>query len=372
MNIILFFTYDISLKDWEKSGLLDREIEFYKKLHEKYNVYFTFLTFGDIEDSKIIDLPYIRVEPIYKYIKYEKNKTLRFLKSLFIPIKLKKLIKEANLIKTNQLLGSWIAIISKILYGKSLIIRTGYDLLTFSKKNKKSRIKIACYSVLTRISLIFANIYLVSSEADKEFLCDLTRLGSSKIKVRPNWVKKNNGGNHNKRYKNKIISVGRLENQKNFTQLISFFKDSKYEIEIFGEGSMENQLIDEAKKNNVKLKIHKPIPNNELLDVLTHYSFFISTSSFEGNPKAVLEAMAAGCVVIAIESQNITEIVENNFNGIIINKKTDVKQLIENLEQDHEKRLHLSTNAVNFIDQNYLLEKVVEKEYEDYILLDSS
>ena len=42
MNIILFFTYDISLKDWEKSGLLDREIEFYKKLHEKYNIYFTF------------------------------------------------------------------------------------------------------------------------------------------------------------------------------------------------------------------------------------------------------------------------------------------------------------------------------------------
>ena len=58
--------------------------------------------------------------------------------------------------------------------------------------------------------------------------------------------------------------------------------------------------------------------------------------------------------------------------SIIINKETDVKQLIESLEKDHEKRLHLSTNAVNFIEQNYLIEKVVEKEYEDYILLDSS
>ena len=98
---------------------------------------------------------------------------------------------------------------------------------------------------------------------------------------------------------------------------------------------MENQLIDEAKKNNVKLKIHEPIPNNELLDVLTHYSFLYHR--YLKNPKAVLEAMAAGCVVIAIENENIIEIVENNFNGIIINKETDVKQLIEGLEKDHEK-----------------------------------
>ena len=37
MNIILFFTYDISLKDWETSGLLDRELKFYETLHKKYS-----------------------------------------------------------------------------------------------------------------------------------------------------------------------------------------------------------------------------------------------------------------------------------------------------------------------------------------------
>ena len=47
----------------------------------------------------------------------------------------------------------------------------------------------------------------------------------------------------------------------------------------------------------------------------------MSTSLFEGNPKAILEAMAAGCVVIALENENITKVIENNFNGIIINKR---------------------------------------------------
>ena len=207
MNIILFFTYDISLKDWEKSGLLDREIEFYKKLHEKYNIFFTFITFGDSKDVEVINLPYIKVEPIYHYIKYRNSKLLRFFASLYIPFKLKSILKEATLIKTNQLLGSWIAIISKFITKKPLIIRTGFDLLTFSKKNKKSFVKIAFYYLLTKVSLYTSNIYLVSSKTDKEFLTKLSNKSSSKIKVRPNWIQQNNNSNFKDRNKNKVISI---------------------------------------------------------------------------------------------------------------------------------------------------------------------
>ena len=31
MNVALFFTYGVSLKQWLESGLLEREIEIYKK-----------------------------------------------------------------------------------------------------------------------------------------------------------------------------------------------------------------------------------------------------------------------------------------------------------------------------------------------------
>ena len=372
MNIILFFTYDISLKDWEKSGLLDREIKFYKKLHEKYDIYFTFITFGDSRDTEIIDLPFIKVEPIYEYISYKGNKLLRFFQSLTIPFKIKSIIQDSSLIKTNQLMGSWIAIIAKAIYKKPLIIRTGYDLLTFSKKNKKGFYKIIFYSILTRLSLIYADIYLVSSKGDLEFLTKFSKKNSKKIKIRPNWVSKNESYSFNNRNKNNIISVGRLENQKNFNQLLSFFENSEYKIDIFGEGSLKEDLIYESKVKNVKLEIHNPIRNKDLLNILKSYKFFISTSLFEGNPKAILEAMASGCVVIAIENSNVVEIIENDFNGIIINEDTNLKLLLENLENDNKKWSYLSNNGISFINNYYLLEKIVEEEYKDYLLINNS
>ena len=54
MNVIVIFTYGISLKNWNESGILDREMEFYKRMAEKYNIYYSFLTFGFEDDESYI------------------------------------------------------------------------------------------------------------------------------------------------------------------------------------------------------------------------------------------------------------------------------------------------------------------------------
>ena len=143
MNVILFFTYGISLKDWESSGLLSREIKFYKELSKKYNIKFTFVTYGNSDDLKFVNLiEDLEIIPIYELIKYSKNKYLRFLKSIILPFYLKKNISnDFKIIKTNQLNGSWVPIIFKIITGFSLYIRTGYDLYSFSKYDKKNKLK---------------------------------------------------------------------------------------------------------------------------------------------------------------------------------------------------------------------------------------
>ena len=56
MNIILIFTYGISLKNWEESGLLSREIKLYEELNKKYKYKFTFLTFGDDSDINVLKI----------------------------------------------------------------------------------------------------------------------------------------------------------------------------------------------------------------------------------------------------------------------------------------------------------------------------
>ena len=54
MNVILFFTYDISLKTWHETGLLERELKLFNKLISN-GVNLTLVTYGDISDLNFIN-----------------------------------------------------------------------------------------------------------------------------------------------------------------------------------------------------------------------------------------------------------------------------------------------------------------------------
>ena len=49
MKVLLLFTYGVSLKLWNKLGLIDREISLYKHLFNK-GVEFKLITYGDNKD----------------------------------------------------------------------------------------------------------------------------------------------------------------------------------------------------------------------------------------------------------------------------------------------------------------------------------
>ena len=71
MNVILFFTYDVSLKDWFDKGLLDRELKIYENISKNYNIKFTFVTYGTSEDLKYISKDSdFKVLPIYEYFRF--------------------------------------------------------------------------------------------------------------------------------------------------------------------------------------------------------------------------------------------------------------------------------------------------------------
>ena len=72
MNIVVFLTFGVSIKDWKESGLLQREILLYQQISSTSNINFTFITFGDSEDEKYLNGH--KIIPYYKYNKYYKNK----------------------------------------------------------------------------------------------------------------------------------------------------------------------------------------------------------------------------------------------------------------------------------------------------------
>ena len=97
MNIIFIFTYGVSLKNWESSGLIQREILLYEKLHKMYGIKFIFITFGDEQDEKYKHIyDFIDVVPVYKYIERSKFEILNLIKVCLFSKKLKSLIKNPS------------------------------------------------------------------------------------------------------------------------------------------------------------------------------------------------------------------------------------------------------------------------------------
>ena len=140
MHVVIFFTYDYSLKNWSDTGILGRELIYYEKmLDENNDLQITFVTYGDKDDLDFsLNSKRIKVIPVYSIIKKNKYRIVNLIKSFYIPFLLKNKIKVVDIIKQYQLHGSWISILFKYLVNKPLIVRTGYDMYEFSiRENKK-------------------------------------------------------------------------------------------------------------------------------------------------------------------------------------------------------------------------------------------
>lgn len=125
--------------------------------------------------------------------------------------------------------------------------------------------------------------------------------------------------------KNTIVSVGRLEEQKNQLMLIRAFSKitkefSTYNLKIYGEGTLKDQLQREIDKLNLNEKVELCGVSNNIKEDIKDVSLFIMTSNYEGMPNALMEAMALGLPVISTDCPcgGPKFLIENETNGILI------------------------------------------------------
>ena len=184
-----FYLWNI-IKELERFWLPTKRIDFFlNQSIKKYGTNFIFLTFGDYKDENIVNNNFINIIPVYKFLNKKKNKLHNTI-NLILNLKplFRKLNIEFDLIKTNQLFGAWIAIFIKRFSKKPLIIRTGYDLFLFSRKDRKNILKIFLYYLLTFICLNISTLYTVTSENDYRFIKKRYIFKKDKLKIRRNWI----------------------------------------------------------------------------------------------------------------------------------------------------------------------------------------
>ena len=174
--------------------------------------------------------------------------------------------------------------------------------------------------------------------------------------------------------KNEIVTLGRLESQKNHKLLIkSFYKASKinnkYTLNIYGEGSLFNELQRMIIELELEGKVFLRGKTTKTEEVLNNAKIFVLSSNYEGMPNALMEAMACGlpCISTNCPCGGPKEIIINNENGLLINTNNEnelTNSLIE-LMNKKEKRIQLGNKAKKI--RNKYSEKEINSRWNTFI-----
>jgi glycosyltransferase involved in cell wall biosynthesis len=377
MKVLIIFTYGVSLDQWFNSGIIYREIELYKRLLQK-EVKVSLLTYGDHKDFNYSDiLDNINVYPILKYIK-SRTFRLKKLKAYIMPLRLKSLFNGIDIIKTNQMEGSLIAVFAKLLYKKKLIVRCGWEWLrtyvsNYKIKEKKNYLKyLLRYIQMYLVEFIvykLADGIILTNEDDLNYIIKKFGLNKKKINLFYNFIDIEKFKPLKLVKKDKsVLFIGRLSEEKNLFNLIKAFKHlDDFSLDIIGKGPLERKLRRVTKDLGVQVNFLGVFPNNKLPEIINQYPIYILPSFYEGNPKTLLEAMSCGLACIGTNVIGIKNLINHEENGLLCEKDPkSISNTILELHNNLDLQLKIGKNARTFIVENCSLQSITEKEYNLY------
>lgn len=210
-------------------------------------------------------------------------------------------------------------------------------------------------SVLKRILYTFEGIIFADSiVAVNDFIKDeMFFLIKNKTIVIHNWHSRSRSELELRNKKNKddkfyLLYCGRLSKEKNVELLIEACKDFEdlLELHIVGTGDEENRLTQKYK--SCKNVFFHGFQNYENLYYFYQKAdIYISVSSFEGFPLAVLDAFCYGIPVILSDIPGHRNICKNGEYAMLTDLKIeDIKKNIQKLINDESLRQELSVKSL--------------------------
>ena len=315
-------------------------------------------------DSKV-NIKYLitDMKPNKKEIKesLKKLKLITFMKELRKAQKILKLKKELMInyiknchsdiiISTRDIHNLWL---SK--YGNDNCLKIGWE-HNFHNNNQKYINKIIK-------SVYGLDYFVLVSKSLKEFYdgktgnCKCVYIPNS-ISYMPKNISKLNGKN--------LISVGRLEVEKGYSDLIDVFSlvhkvYPDWKLNIMGDGSLKEELQRKIHKLNLtdSIILHGFRDSKYIEKELLKSSIYLMSSTTESFGLVLIEASSFGLPCIAFTSASgACEIIKDNWDGYLIedrDKEKMAKRII-NLIKNPERRIIMGDNAykksINYISDN--------------------
>lgn len=170
-----------------------------------------------------------------------------------------------------------------------------------------------------------------------------------------------------------IVTVGRLDDNKNQAMLIKAFSSLKdkyqeYKVMIYGDGANKQMLNNLIEKENLTKQVFLKGQINNVPETIRSSSLFVLTSDTEGMPNALIEAMALGLPVISTDcpSGGPRHLIKDGTNGLLV-KPRDVEGLrtaLDKVLSDSELREALGREAYKI--QKDLAPETVNAQWKEY------
>jgi glycosyltransferase involved in cell wall biosynthesis len=161
-----------------------------------------------------------------------------------------------------------------------------------------------------------------------------------------------------------FTSVGRLEPQKNPMLLVQAFAALNHpsiHLIMLGEGSLREKLVAYIREHGLERRVHLLGKRNEIPECLAASDVFVLSSNWEGNPLAVMEAMAAGLPVVGTAVGGVPELLESGQQGILVppGDCAAFTEAMRTLLNDPEKRTAMANAALAHAIATFNVERMV-------------
>lgn len=164
-----------------------------------------------------------------------------------------------------------------------------------------------------------------------------------------------------------ILAAGRLIWHKGFSDLIDAAsiickKQTDIAFLIAGRGELEDVL----QKKIIKLNLEKHVFligfYSSIYPLIKGADIFVLSSVSEGMPNVVMEAMMLGTPVVATRVNGVSELMMNNYSGIIVNPSApeEIACGIEHLLSSKNSANKIVKNAYHKIKTDFSNEKMVQ------------
>ena len=156
------------------------------------------------------------------------------------------------------------------------------------------------------------SLYLAASEfvREKHVQAGFQR---DRIRVKPNFVWPSERRRGPGRF---FLYVGRFAPEKGIRQLVEAWRTTSARLVLVGDGPEADRLRSSLPPNVV---LRPPVPPEEILDLLASARALVfPTVAYEGAPRAILEAYAAGIPVLARSIGAMPELIENGVSGLLL------------------------------------------------------